>query len=97
MGNNIDIGIWKSSKRKKKKKPTFESYKPNACRDGNKAPKAKKAPNNLYLGDIMNQVNYLSSKTKLTDVEAMYITLEEGLGDSFPYVLDSIKDKINVD
>jgi hypothetical protein len=45
----------------------------------------------------MNQVNYLSSKTKLTDVEAMYITLEEGLGDSFPYVLDSIKDKINVD
>jgi hypothetical protein len=39
----------------------------------------------------------LSSKSKPTNIEAMYRTLEEGLGASFPYGQEPIPEEISAD
>ena len=41
--------------------------------------------------------NNLTSKTKLSEVEAMYKSLEEGLGKCFPYGQDPLPCKILVE
>ena len=47
--------------------------------------KAKKSDGKLSLTMAILQANNLTSKTKLLEVEAMYKSLEEGLGECFPY------------
>ena len=43
------------------------------------------------------QANNLTSKTKPSDVEAMYKSLEDGLGQCFPYGQDPLPCKTSVD
>ena len=49
------------------------------------ASRAKKSDEKLSLAAAILQANNLTSKTKPSEVEAMYKSLEEGLGQCFPY------------
>ena len=49
------------------------------------ASRAKKLDGKLSLAAAILQANNLTSKTKPSEVEAMYKSLEEGLGQCFPY------------
>ena len=64
---------------------------------GEKILRSKKAPKKLTLGKAIVQENLLSLKSKPTDVEAMYKTLEEGLRACFSYGQDPIPHKISTD
>ena len=61
------------------------------------ASRAKKGDRKLTLGATILQANNLTAKTKPTDVEAMYKSLEEGLGQCFPYGQDPLPCKIPAD
>ena len=58
------------------------------------ASKGKKREGKLTLAVAIVQANNLTSKTKLFDVEAMYKSLEDGLGQCFPYGQDPLPCKI---
>ena len=61
------------------------------------ASKAKKGDGKLTLAAAILQANNLTAKTKPADVEAMYKSLEEGLGQCFPYGQDPLPSKIPAD
>ena len=61
------------------------------------ASKPKKAEGKLTLAAAILQVNNLTSKTKPSDVEAMYKSLDDGLGQCFPYSQDPLPCKILAD
>ena len=61
------------------------------------ASRAKKEDGKLTLAGAILQANNLTAKTKPTDVEAMYKSLEEGLGQCFPYGQDPLPCKIPAD
>ena len=84
-----------SKKKGRKKAPKLDAT--TSGTSGKKTPKSKKAPKKLTLGEAILQANSLSLKSKPTEVEVMYKTLEKGLGACFPYGQDSIPHKINVD
>ena len=58
------------------------------------ASKAKKTDGKLSLAAAILQANNLTSKTKPSEVEAMYKSLEEGLRQCFPYGQDPLPCKI---
>ena len=58
------------------------------------ASRAKKLDGKLSLAVAILQANNLTSKTKLSEVEAMYKSLEEGLGQCFPHGQDPLPCKI---
>ena len=49
------------------------------------------------LATAILQANNLTSKTKPSDVEAMYKSLKDGLGQCFPYGQDPLPCKISAD
>ena len=61
------------------------------------ASRAKKGDGKLTLAAAILQANNLTAKTKPADVEAMYKSLEEGLGQCFPYGQDPLSSKIPAD
>ena len=61
------------------------------------ASRAKKGDGKLTLAAAILQANNLTTKTKPADVEAMYKSLEEGLGQCFPYGQDPLPCKIPAD
>ena len=56
--------------------------------------RAKKSDGKLPLAAAILQANNLTSKTKPSEVEAMYKSLEEGLRQCFPYGQDPLSCKI---
>ena len=72
-------------------RPKRKSTSANGERD---ASRAKKGDGKLTLAAAILQANNLTAKTKPADVEAMYKSLEEGLGQCFPYVQDPLPCKI---
>ena len=58
------------------------------------ASRAKKSDGKLSLAAAILQANNLTSKTKPSEVEAMYKSLEEGLGQCFSYGQDPLPCKI---
>jgi hypothetical protein len=85
------------SSKKKGRRKAPESDATTSGASGEKTPKSRKAPKKLTLAEAILQANSLSSKSKPTEVEAMYKTLEEGLGACFPYGQDPIPHKISAD
>jgi hypothetical protein len=85
------------SSKKKGRRKAPESDATTSGASGEKTPKSRKAPKKLTLGEAILQANSLSSKSKPTEVEVMYKTLEEGLGACFPYRQDPIPHKISAD
>ena len=73
-----------------KKKSTSASSEREASR-------AKKRDGKLTLAAAILQANNLIAKTKPADVDAMYKSLEEGLGQCFPYGQDPLPCKISAD
>ena len=77
---------------------TGESSRPKQKSTSDKgereASKAKKLDQKLSLAAAILQANNLTSKTKLSEVKAMYKSLEEGLGQCFPYGQDPLPCKI---
>ena len=61
------------------------------------ASRAKKGDGKLTLAAAILQANNLTAKTKPADVEAMYKSLEEGLGQCFSYGQDPLACKISAD
>ena len=61
------------------------------------ASRAKKGDGKLTLAAATLQANNLTAKTKPADVEAMYKSLEEGLGQCFPYGQDPLLCKVPAD
>ena len=61
------------------------------------ASRAKKTDEKLSLAAAILQTNNLTSKTKPSEVEAMYKSLEEGLGHCFPYGQDPLPYKIRAE
>ena len=57
--------------------------------------KAKKSKGKMTLAAAILQANNLTSKTKPSDVEAMYKSLEDGLKQCFPYGQDPLLYKIS--
>ena len=64
---------------------------------GWEASRGKKPEEKLTLAVAIVQANNLTSKTKPSDEEAMYKSLEDGLGHCFPYGQDLLPCKIPVD
>ena len=62
-----------------------------------KASRAQKGEEKLTLAVAILQANNLTSKTKPSDVEAMYKSLEDGLGQCFPNGQDPLPCKISAD
>ena len=58
------------------------------------ASRAKKGDGKLTLAAVILQANNLIAKTKPANVEAMYKSLEDGLGQCFPYGQDPLPCKI---
>jgi hypothetical protein len=83
------------SSKKKRRRKAPESDATTSGASGEKTPKSRKASKKLTLREAILQANSLSSKSKPTEVEAMYKTLEEGLGAYFPYGHDPIPHKIS--
>ena len=61
------------------------------------ASRAKKGDGKLTFAAVILEANNLTAKTKPADVEAMYKSLEEGLGQCFPYGQDPLPCKILAD
>ena len=61
------------------------------------ASRVKKGDGKLTLAAAILQANNLTAKTKPADVEAIYKSLEEGLGQCFPYGQDPLPCKIPAD
>ena len=59
------------------------------------ASRAKKGDEKLTLAAAILQANNLTTKTKPADVEAMYKSLEDRLGQCFPYGQDPVSCKIS--
>ena len=80
---------------------TRESSRPKrkstSASGGREASRYKKLEGKLTLAIAIVQANNLTSKTKPSDVEAMYKSLEDGLGQYFPYGQDPLLCKIPVD
>ena len=74
--------------------PKCKSTSANGERE---ASRAKKGDGKLTLATAILQANNLTAKTKPADVEAMYKSLEEGLGQCFPYSQDPLPCKIPAD
>ena len=87
VGNEIAV-IGESSR--PKRKSTSASGEREASR-------AKKSEEKLALAAALLQANNLTSKTKPSDGEAMYKSLEDGLGQCFPYGQDPLPCKISAD
>ena len=67
---------------------TGESSRPkrkSGSAGGGQGSRGKKPEGKLTLAAAIVQVNNLTAKTKPADVEAMYKSLEDGLGQCFPY------------
>ena len=69
----------------------------SASTNGGQGSKGKKPEGKLTLAAAIVQANNLSAKTKPADVEAMYKSLEDGLGQCFPYGQDPLPCKIPAD
>lgn len=82
---NEDTVESEESSKKKGKRKAAGSDAATSGGSGDRTPRSKKAPRKLTLAEAIVQANSLSSKSKPADVEAMYKTLEEGLGGCFPY------------
>ena len=65
--------------------------------NGEQGSRGKKPEGKLMLAAAIVQANNLTAKTKPTDVEAMYKSLEDGLGQCFPYGQDPLPSKIPAD
>ena len=79
---------------------TGESSRPkrkSASASGGQVSRGKKVEGKLTLAAAIVQANNLTAKTKQVDVEAMYKSLEDGLGQCFPYGQDPLPSKIPVD
>ena len=80
---------------------TGESSRPkrkSTSANGEREPsRAKKGDGKLTLAAAILQANNLTAKTKPADVEAMYKSLEEGLGQCFPYGQNPLPCKISAD
>ena len=78
-----------------------ESFRPkrkNTSASGEReASRTKKGDGKLSLATAILQANNLTAKTKPVDVEAMYKSLEEGLGQCFSYGQDPLPCKIPAD
>ena len=61
---------------------------------GGQGSRGKKPGGKLTLGAAIVQANNLTAKTKQANVEAMYKSLEDGLGQCFPYGQDPLRSKI---
>ena len=76
---------------------TGESSRPkrkSASAGGGQGTRGKKAEGKLTLAAVIVQANNLTAKTKQADVEAMYKSLEDGLGQCFLYGQDPLLSKI---
>ena len=73
---------------------SMPKQKSMSSRGEREASRAKKSNEKLSLAVAILQANNLTSKTKPSEVEAMYKSLEEGLGHSFPYEQDPLPCKI---
>ena len=71
--------------------------KSTSANGGREASKGKKPEGKLTLAAAIVQANNLTSKTKPSDVEAMYKSLEDGLGQCFPYGQDPLSYKVPAD
>ena len=71
--------------------------KSTSANGGREASRGKKLEGKLMLAVAIVQVNNLISKTKPSDVEAMHKSLEDGLGQCFPYRQDPLPCKISAD
>ena len=79
---------------------TGESSRPkrkSASAGGGQGSRGKKPEGKLTLAAAIVQANNLTAKTKQADVEAMYKSLEDGLGQCFPYGQDPLPSKIPTD
>ena len=80
---------------------TVESSRPkrksSSASGKREASRAKKRDGKLTLAAAILQANNLTAKTKPADVEAMYKSLEEGLGQCFSYGQDPLPCKIPAD
>ena len=79
---------------------TRESSRPkrkSASAGGGQGSRGKKGEGKLTLAAVIVQANNLTAKTKQADVEAMYKSLEDGLGQCFPYGQDPLQSKIPAD
>ena len=79
---------------------TGESSRPkrkSASASGGQGSKGKKPEGKLMLAATIVQANNLTTKTKPADVEAMYKSLEDELGQCFPYEQDPFPCKIPAD
>ena len=76
---------------------TGESSRPrrkSGSTGGGQSSRGKKPEGKLTLGAAIVQANNLTAKTKLADVEAIYKSLEDSLGQCFPYGQDPLPSKI---
>ena len=76
---------------------TGESSRPrrkSGSAGGGQGSRGKKPEGKLTLAAAIVQANILTAKTKPADVEAMYKSLEDGLGQCFPYGQDPLLSKI---
>ena len=71
--------------------------KSTSANGGQEASRGKKPEGKLTLVAAIVQANNLTLKTKLSDVEAMYKSLEDGLGQCFPYGQDPLPCKISTE
>ena len=71
--------------------------KSTSASDERDALRTKKRDRKLTLAVAILQANNLTAKTKPTDVEAMYKSLEDGLGQCFPYGQDPLPCNISAD
>ena len=92
---NEDTVESEESSKKKGKRKAAGSDAATSGGSGDRTPRSKKAPRKLTLAEAIVQANSLSSKSKPADVEAMYKTLEEGLGGCFPYGQEPIPQKFH--
>ena len=69
----------------------------SASAGGRQGSRGKKLEGKLTLAAAIVQANKLTAKTKQADVEAMYKSLEDGLGQCFPYGQDPLSSKIPAD
>ena len=79
---------------------TGESSRPkrkSSSASGGQGSRGKKPEGKLTLVATIVQANNLTAKTKQADVEAMYKSLEDGLGQCFPYRQDPLSSKIPTD
>ena len=76
---------------------SFWPKQKSASTSGRQGSKGKKLEKKLTFATAIVQANNLTAKTKPSDVEAMYKSLEDGLGQCFPYRQDLLSCKILAD